>query len=64
MKPGDLVTTCPHSFQASLADGEPVVGIIIEEIPNWNRRCFKVLWSNGELLSEDSVDLKVINEAR
>jgi hypothetical protein len=64
VKPGDLVTTYLHSIEASLADGDPVVGIIIKEIPNWDRRCFKVLWSNGELLSEDSVDLKMLYETR
>jgi len=61
VKPGDLVTPNPPSF---LGRRESIIGIIVKEIPNWDRRCFQVLWSNGELLSEDSVDLKVIDETR
>jgi hypothetical protein len=62
VKPGDLVTTIRHLF--STGQEERMTGLIIKEIPNWDRRCFKVLWSDGSILSEDSIDLKVIDETR
>jgi hypothetical protein len=60
MKPGDLVTTHRLLFTGQ---EERMTGLIIEAIPNWYRRRFKVLWSDGTIRSEDSVDLEVIDEA-
>lgn len=62
MKPGDLVklrfTVIPVN------EPEIRVGLIIKEIIHYDHPLFQVLWSNGKMLVEDSVDLEIVDETR
>ncbi len=59
MKPGDLV-----SLRFTLIQPEGRIGVIIKEIINYDHSLFQVLWSNGEVLVEESVDLEIVDETR
>lgn len=62
MKPGDLVRLLFTVIPVNEPEGR--IGLIIKEILHYDRPHFQVLWSNGKMLVEDSVDLEVISEAR
>jgi len=58
MKPGDLVSL--RFTLIPVNEPESRIGVIIKEIINYDHSFFQVLWSNGEVLVEESVDLEII----
>jgi len=62
MKPGDLVNL--RFTVIPVNEPEDRVGMIIKEIINYDHSLFQVLWSNGEVLVEESVDLEIVDETR
>jgi hypothetical protein len=62
MKPGDLVILCDYHLCNVSSDAKSMLGLIIRPLSGYDRPHYQVLWSSGDLLIEDTTDLRKVDE--